>query len=642
MGKNLVRKIIDAHLTEGKPVLGEEIGLKVDQTLLQDTTGTMAFLEFEAIGLPRVRTKVSVSYVDHNLIQTGFENMDDHLFLQTMAAKYGVYFSKPGNGICHQVHLERFSASGEILLGADSHTPTSGGMGMLAIGVGGLDVAIAMGGGPFYLRMPKVLGVKLTGRLTPWVTAKDVILEMLRRLTVKGGVGKIIEYYGPGVKSLSVPERATITNMGAEMGATTSIFPSDEVTRQYLQMQGRGKVWRAIGPDPDATYDEQMEINLSELEPLIACPQSPDNVKTVRELQGTPVQQVIIGSCTNSSYRDLMVAAQMLKGKKVHPSVAMHINPGSRQVYENVVRKGALEIFLAVGVRVAESGCGGCIGIGQSPGSGVNSVRSFNRNFPGRSGVKDDRVYLSSPETAVACALTGQITDPRTLGRYPRVVWPKRLYINDSMILPPAARPDKVEVRRGPNIKPLPTRGPLEETIEGAVLLKLGDDVTTDTILPAGTRVMSLRSNLPAIAEYVFAPIDPEFPKRAREQGGGLLVGGSNYGQGSSREHAALAPMYLGVRAVLTRSFARIHRTNLINFGILPLVFENPADYERVAANDRLRIEAVHDQVQGGSLVRVKNLTKNVEFPTRHNLSSRERDVLVAGGLLNYTRLHPA
>lgn len=638
MGLNLVQKIFQEHLLSGSLVPGEEVAIRIDQTLTQDATGTMAYLQFEAMGIPRVKTRLSVSYVDHNMLQTGFENMDDHLFLQSIAAKYGIYFSKPGNGICHQVHLERFSEPGATMLGSDSHTPTSGGVGMIAIGAGGLDVAIAMGGGPFYLKMPKTLGVRLTGKLHPWVTAKDVILEVLRRLTVKGGVGKIVQYYGPGVKSLTVPERATITNMGAELGATTSIFPSDEVTRDYLAKQGRVKVWRKIEPDKEASYDEQIEIDLSRLEPLMACPQSPDNVKPIRELEGIPVQQVIIGSCTNSSYRDLMVAARVLKGKKVHPLVSMHINPGSKQVYENVAKKGALESFISAGARLNESGCLGCIGMGQSPGSGVNSVRSFNRNFPGRSGVKDDKVYLSSPEAAVAAALRGQITDPRRLGKYPRVPQPKKYYVDDSMILPPAKDPSKVEIYRGPNIKPLPTKGPMEDHLEGIVLLKVGDNITTDHIMPAGSKVLPLRSNIPAIAEYVFSPVDPNFPKRAREHAGGFVVGGSNYGQGSSREHAALAPMYLGLKAVIAKSFARIHWANLVNFGILPVTFERDADFGGIDQDDKLLFPEVTTALQRGNRLVVQNLSKGTGIPVLHALTPRQVEILLAGGLLNYTR----
>ncbi len=640
MGLNLVQKIIKAHLVSGEMVPGSEIGIRIDQTLTQDATGTMAYLQFEAMGIPRVRTKRSVSYVDHNMLQTGFENADDHRFLQTIAAKYGIYFSRPGNGICHQVNLERFAVPGETLLGSDSHTPTGGGIGMLAIGAGGLDVAVAMGGGPFYLNMPKVLGVHLTGQLPPWVSAKDVILEILRRLTVKGGVGKVLEYYGPGVASLSVPERATITNMGAELGATTSIFPSDDVTRAFMKAQGREDEWEPLAADPDATYDEVLEIDLSQLVPLIAKPHSPDNVVPVTEVAGTPVQQVVIGSCTNSSFVDLMRVAQILKGKTVHSDVSVSLAPGSRQVLEMIARTGALADLVSAGVRILESGCGPCIGMGQAPASGAVSVRTFNRNFEGRSGTADAKVYLASAETAAACALTGKITDPRTLGEPVRVDLPERFIIDDRMVIPPAARPEEVEVIRGPNIKPLPTRGPLETEIKATVLLKVGDNITTDHIMPAGAKILPLRSNIPAMAEYVFSRVDPDFPARAKERGGGFVVGGENYGQGSSREHAALAPMYLGVRAVIAKSFARIHRANLINFGIMPLVFANPADYDAIDRDDELWISGLPEVLFRNEPFAVQNVTKKTSFLVRHNLTAREAQVLAAGGLLNYTRQH--
>jgi len=640
MGLNLVQKIIKAHLVSGEMVPGSEIGIRIDQTLTQDATGTMAYLQFEAMGIPRVRTKRSVSYVDHNMLQTGFENADDHRFLQTIAAKYGIYFSRPGNGICHQVNLERFAVPGETLLGSDSHTPTGGGIGMLAIGAGGLDVAVAMGGGPFYLNMPKVLGVHLTGQLPPWVSAKDVILEILRRLTVKGGVGKVLEYYGPGVASLSVPERATITNMGAELGATTSIFPSDDVTRAFMKAQGREDEWKPLAADPDATYDEVLEIDLSQLVPLIAQPHSPDNVVPVEDVAGIPVQQVVIGSCTNSSFVDLMRVAQILKGKTVHNDVSVALAPGSRQVLEMISRTGALADLVSAGVRILESGCGPCIGMGQAPASGAVSVRTFNRNFEGRSGTADAKVYLASAETAAACALTGKITDPRTLGEPVRVDLPERFIIDDRMVIPPAAHPEEVEVIRGPNIKPLPTRGPLETEIKATVLLKVGDNITTDHIMPAGAKILPLRSNIPAMAEYVFYRVDPDFPARAKERGGGFVVGGENYGQGSSREHAALAPMYLGVRAVIAKSFARIHRANLINFGIVPLVFANPADYDTIDRDDELQISGLPEVLFRNEPFAVQNLTKKTSFLVRHNLTEREAEVLAAGGLLNYTRQH--
>src|SRR5574341_1197334 len=591
MGKNLTQKIIESHLVSGKMLPGEEIAVRIDQTLTQDATGTLAYLQFEALGIPRVKTRVSVSYVDHNMLQTGFENADDHRFLQTFAAKYGIYFSRPGNGICHQVHLERFSVPGQTLLGSDSHTPTSGGAGMLAIGAGGLNVAVAMGGGAFYINMPKIVGVHLKNRLPPWVTGKDIILELLRRLTVKGGIGKIFEYFGEGLKDLPVPARATITNMGAELGATTSIFPSDELTQKYLRAQGREKVWTAIAADGDAQYDQVIEVDLAQLEPLIAQPSSPDNVVPVSKVEGTPLAQVCIGSCTNSSYVDLMVTANVLKGKTVAADLSMTLTPGSKQVYGMIAQNGALADLIRSGARILESACGPCIGMGQAPPTGAASLRSFNRNFEGRSGTPKDRVYLASPETCAASALTGKITDPRRLGDYPRVEVPEKYLIEDNMLLPPAEKPEGIEILRGPNIKPLPTRGPLESALTGTVLLKMGDNITTDHILPAGAHILPLRSNLPAISEYTFTRVDPDFPKRAKERGGGFVVGGENYGQGSSREHAALAPMYLGVKAVIAKSFARIHYDNLINFGILPLTFVDPGDYDKIAQDDRLEIQ---------------------------------------------------
>ncbi len=642
MGTNLTRKILAEHLVAGELQVGREIAIRIDQTLTQDATGTMAYLQFEAMGVPRVRTKLSVSYVDHNMLQTGFENADDHRFLQTVAAKYGIYFSRPGNGICHQVHLERFAVPGQTLLGSDSHTPTAGGLGMLAIGAGGLDVAVAMAGGPFHLAMPAVVNVRLRGRLRPWVTAKDVILELLRRLTVKGGVGKVFEYSGPGVATLTVPERATITNMGAELGATTSIFPSDEMTRAFLRAQGREGVWVPLAADPDAAYDEVIELDLGELEPLIALPHSPDNVVPVRAVAGTPVDQVSIGSCTNSSYTDLMRVASILRGRRVHPRVSLSIAPGSRQVLEAIARNGALADLIAAGARILETACGPCIGMGQAPASGAVSVRSFNRNFEGRSGTPDARVYLASPETAAAAAVTGVITDPRDLGEYPRVELPERFPVDDAGIIPPADRPEEVEVVRGPNIKPLPVRGPLEDELSGPVLIKVGDNVTTDHILPAGPKVLPLRSNIPAIAEFVFAGLDPGFAARARAAGGGFIVGGYNYGQGSSREHAALAPMYLGVKAVLARSFARIHRANLINFGILPLVFVDPEDYARLEAGDRLVLPGVRAALRAGDVLTVHNETQGTTLRVRHDLTPRQVEVVLAGGLLNYTRQQAA
>lgn len=638
MGRNLTEKIIDAHRVGGDMRPGGEIALRIDQTLTQDATGTMAYLQFEAMGVPRVRTRLSVSYVDHNMLQTGFENADDHRFLQSVAAKYGILFSRAGNGICHQVHLERFAVPGETLLGSDSHTPTSGGMGMLAIGAGGLDVAVAMAGGPFHLSMPRVLNVRLTGHLRPWVSAKDVILELLRRLSVKGGLGKVIEYSGPGVETLTVPERATITNMGAELGATTSIFPSDEVTRRFLRAQGREASWTPLGADPDAGYDEVMEIDLDALEPLVAMPHSPDNVARVRDVAGIPVSQVSIGSCTNSSYLDLMRVAAILRGRTVHPDVSLSIAPGSRQVLEMIARNGALADLIAAGARILEAACGPCIGMGQAPASGAVSVRTFNRNFEGRSGTPDARVFLASPEVAAAAALTGVLTDPRDLGEYPRVELPERFHVDDAGILLPAERPEAVEIVRGPNIKPLPVRGPLEASLSGQVLLKVGDDVTTDHILPAGAKILPLRSNIPAISDHVFSRIDPTFAERARAAGGGFVVGGDNYGQGSSREHAALAPMYLGVKAVLAKSFARIHRANLVNFGILPLTFADAGDYDAIQPGDLLRLEGVREQLAAGDAVEVVDVSRDRRFRALHGLTPRQVEIVLAGGLLNYTR----
>ncbi len=643
MGLAVAQKLIRDHLVEGEMVPGREIAIRIDQTLTQDATGTMAYLQFEALGVPRVRTRLSVSYVDHNMLQTGFENADDHRYLQSVAAKYGILFSRPGNGICHQVHLERFAAPGQTLLGSDSHTPTAGGMGMLAIGAGGLDVAVAMAGGPFYLTMPRLLNVRLRGRLRPWVSAKDVILEILRRLTVKGGFGKIIEYSGEGIRWLSVPERATLTNMGAELGATTSVFPSDEVTRAFLRAQGREGDWIPLEADPDAEYDEVLEMDLDGLEPMIARPHSPDNVVPVREVAGTPVDQVAVGSCTNSSYVDLMRVAAILRGKAVHPRVSLVVAPGSRQVLTMVAREGALADLIAAGARILESACGPCIGMGQAPPSGGVSVRTFNRNFEGRSGTPDARVYLASPETAAASALRGVIADPRELGECPETELPERFAVDDAGIVPPAENPAEVEIVRGPNIKPLPRRGPLEDWLAGPVLLKLGDNITTDHILPAGAKILPLRSNIPAIAEYVFHKVDPDFVRRIREAGGGFVVGGVNYGQGSSREHAALAPMYLGLKAVLARSFARIHRANLINFGIVPLLIDEGA-YTLLERDHRVRLPDVRAALagfaagEGGREVRVVDETAGRELAARHDLTAREARILLAGGLLNLTR----
>ena len=636
MGKNIVQKIFSSHLVSGKLKVGEEIAISVDQTLTQDATGTMAYLQFEAMGIPKVKTKLSVSYVDHNTLQTGFENFDDHLFLQSIAKKYGIYFSKPGNGICHQVHLERFSVAGETLLGSDSHTPTCGGLGMIAIGVGGLDVAIAMAGGPFYITMPKVVLVKLSGALRPWVTAKDVILELLRRLTVKGGVGKIFEYGGEGVETLTVTERATITNMGAELGALTSIFPSDAQTKKYLKMQGREGVWKPLKADASAKYDEVVEIDLSALEPLIARPHSPDNVCKVSEIKGIRVHQVCIGSCTNSSYHDLMVAAAMLKGRKVHPEVSLTISPGSRQVLEMITKNGALADMVAAGARIIEVACGPCIGMGQAPPSRGVSVRSFNRNFEGRSGTADAQVYLVSPETAIATAINGVISDPRDFGDQITIKYPKKFTIDDSMIIPPSEKPEEVMIIRGPNVKPLPKKEPMPDTLKGGILLKVGDNITTDHIMPAGAKVLPLRSNIPAISEFVFEKVDKEFVKRAKEKRGGFLIGGINYGQGSSREHAALAPMYLGVKAVIVKSFARIHRSNLVNFGILPLTFENENDYNLFDLGDTMELPDIKNRLKSKARITLKNVTKNKEVKITHTLTPREIDILCVGGLLNY------
>jgi aconitate hydratase len=639
MGSNLARKILAAHLLSGEMAAGKEIGLRIDQTLTQDASGTTAYLQFEAIGLPRVRTEVSVSYVDHNMLQTGFENADDHLFLQSIAAKYGVYFSRPGNGICHQVHAERFSVPGKTLLGSDSHTPLCGGLGMIAIGAGGLDVAVAMGGGPFYLAMPKILGVKLTGKLQPWVSGKDVILEMLRQLTVKGGVGKIVEYYGPGVESLSVIDRTTVANMGAELGATTSLFPSDERTREYLRAQGREEAWTPLAADPDAEYDEQLEIDLSTLEPLIAQPHSPDKVVKVREIAGVPVQQVSVGSCTNSSYRDLSIVAHVLQGKSIHPNLSFTVSPGSRQVYTQMARSGKLADIIVAGARMLESACGPCVGMGMAPPSGSVSVRSFNRNFEGRSGTKDAKVYLASPETCAATAVTGVITDPRTLGEYPPIQMPERFEINDALIIPPVEDTSSVEVLRGPNIKPLPRFGEIENVLSGPVVLKVGDNITTDHISPAGTKVLPLRSNLPALAEFTFERVDKSFAERAKAAGKSFVVGGINYGQGSAREHAALAPRYLGVQAVIVVSFARIHRANLVNFGVVPLTFANSEDYVKLEQGDQLEIANLREQLETGPEVVIRNLSKGTEIKANAPLSAREKEILLDGGLLNHIKL---
>ncbi|MBI4337134.1 MAG: aconitate hydratase [Chloroflexi bacterium] len=638
MAQSVTRKILEAHLVSGKLEPGQEIGLSVDQTLLQDATGTMACLEFEAMNIPQVRTKLSVVYVDHNMLQTGFENADDHRFLQTIAARHGMYFSRPGNGICHQVHMERFAVPGRVLLGADSHTPNAGCLAMLAIGAGGLEVAVAMGGGPFYIPMPKVVQVYLKGKLQPWVAAKDIALELLRRLTVKGGIGKVFEYSGPGVDSLTVPERATICNMGAELGATTSVFPSDEQTRLYMTRQKREHQWAPLAADPGAQYDGTIEIDLDKLEPLIACPSSPDNVVPVHQVAGTPVAQVAIGSCNNSSFHDLAVVAAVVKGKRVGPGVSLVVTPGSRQALQMATSYGFLMTFVQAGARILESACGPCIGMGQAPPSEGVSIRTFNRNFPGRSGTPNDRVYLCSPEVAAACALAGKIADPRELGAYPQIKEPEEFIIDDAMVLPPSKDGAQVQVLRGPNIKPLPAAQPPGQETRGRVLIKVGDNITTDHIMPAGASILPLRSNVPAISQHVFGRVDKEFVKRCQEWHGGVIVGGVNYGQGSSREHAALAPMYLGVRAVLVKSFARIHWANLINFAILPLTFVNEKDYDTLEQGDELEVLNLRQQVRQGRRVKVTNKTKGTTIETEHQMTERQVAIYLAGGLLNHVK----
>lgn len=641
MGLTLTEKILKAHLVDGEFVKGQEIGICIDQTLTQDATGTMAYLEYEAMGVPRVRTEKSVAYIDHNTLQSGFENADDHRFIGSVCKKHGIYFSRPGNGICHQVHLERFGIPGKTLIGSDSHTPTGGGIGMIAIGAGGLDVAVAMGGGAYYITYPKIVKINLTGKLSPWVSAKDVILEVLRRMSVKGGVGKVIEYCGEGVKTLTVPERATITNMGAELGATTSIFPSDETTLAFLKAQDRADVWSELKADDDAVYDEQIDIDLSQLVPLAACPHSPDNVKSVNEIGKLKIDQVCIGSCTNSSYVDMMKVAHILKGKTVDPSVSLAIAPGSKQVLNMIAENGALADMIAAGARILESACGPCIGMGQSPNSKGVSLRTFNRNFEGRSGTKDGQIYLVSPEMAAVSALTGYLTDPRTLGDMPEFKLPEHFKINDNMVVPPAdeADMDSVEVLRGPNIKPFPQTSPLDDSIDCQVSLKVGDNITTDHIMPAGAKILPLRSNIPAISQHCFTVCDEDFPRRAKNMGKSIIVGGSNYGQGSSREHAALAPLYLGIKAVLVKSFARIHRANLINAGILPLTFVNEADYDKINQGDEIVLADVRADVEADmSKLTVVNKTTGVEIPVLCELTGRTKDIILAGGLLDYTR----
>ncbi len=638
MGLTVTEKIIAEHLVEGEMVPGSPIAIRIDQTLTQDATGTMAYLEFEAIGIPRVKTELSVSYVDHNLLQSDFRNADDHRFLQSIAAKFGIQFSRPGNGICHQVHLERFARPGKTLLGSDSHTPTAGGCGMLAMGAGGLDVAMAMAGEPFHLNMPLVVGVKLTGSLQPWVSPKDVILELLRQLSVKGGVGRVMEYFGPGVETLSVTDRAAIANIGTELGATGTVFPSDAVTRKFLESQDRGEQWVELVADDNVTYADLIEINLDELEPMVACPSSPDNVKKVSEVAGQAVSQVIIGSCANSSYRDIVLAAEALKDREIDKSVSFEINPGSRQVLENADAAGALRHLIHCGARIHQCGCLGCIGMGQAPATGTISMRTFTRNFPGRSGTKDDKVYLCSPEVAVAAAITGKITDPRELGDAPVVSLPDKYIINDNGIIPPPEDGSGVEVLRGPNIKPLPDFDPLPDDLKATAILKVGDNITTDHIMPAGSKILPLRSNIPAISEYVFSAIDPEFSSRAQQAGSVIIVGGENYGQGSSREHAALAPRYLGVRAKLVKSFARIHKANLVNFGIVPMTFADPADYDKVEQGAEITIPGIRAALLSGSDTVTVKIGSDQTIQAKLDLSERDRLILGAGSLLNWVR----
>ncbi len=640
MKKNLAHKILEAHLVEGTLVPGKEIGIRIDHTLLQDATGTLAMLEFESLGIDRVKAELSAQYVDHNLLQTDNKNADDHKFLQTAAARYGVHFSKPGNGVSHQVHMERFGVPGKTLLGADSHTPGAAGVSVLGIGAGGLDVALAMAGYPYHLPCPKVLGVKLTGSLPDWVSAKDVILEMLRRYDVKGCVGKIIEYYGPGVETLSATDRETIGNMGTETGATTSIFPSDERTREYLIAQGRGDAWTPLAADEGAEYDEYAEIDLSKLEPLIAKPTSPGNVVPVREIAGLKVDQAIVGSSVNSSFRDLMIAARMLEGRRVHPNTSFHVNPGSRQVLENVYRAGGLLSFLTSGSRVHEPGCQGCIGMGQAPGTGEVSLRTFPRNFPGRSGTKDDKVYLCSPETATAAAIYGVVTDPRVLAKamaYPRIEDPRKYLIDEKSIVFPSDELLRSEIVRGPNIKPLPELAALPDTLSARVVLKVGDNMSTDGIMPAGNRVLPFRSNIEALSEFVFSQVDPDFAKNCRAAGTAVVVGGENYGQGSSREHAALAPRYLGVRVKIVKSFARIHKQNLCNFGIVPLTFKDPADYDRITNGSTVVFPGIRPRIERGDMelpVEVDGLVIRAIL----DVSDRQRKHLLAGGTLNFVK----
>ena len=639
MGLTIAQKIIKAHMLSGDMTVGSEVALKIDQTLTQDATGTMAYLEFETMGLDRVKTERSVAYIDHNTLQSGFENADDHRYIQSVCKKHGIYFSRPGNGICHQVHLERFGKPGKTLIGSDSHTPTGGGIGMLAMGAGGLDVAVAMGGGAYYITMPKMYKVNLTGKLNPFVTAKDISLEILRILSVKGGVGAIIEWGGEGIKTLSVPERATITNMGTELGATTSIFPSDEITKAFLEAEGRGEDYVELSSDPDAVYDRVIDINLSELKPLIACPHSPDNIVTVESLKGTKVDQVCIGSCTNSSLLDMLKVAALLKGKVIDPMVSLSISPGSKQVLKMLADCGALTDILASGARLLECACGPCIGMGFSPNSAGVSLRTFNRNFEGRSGTADGQVYLVSPETAVAAALTGEITAPRLLGEMPEIKMPEKFVIDDTAIIAPATpeEAEGLEVLRGPNIKPFPTEIPQEDTLTAEIGLKVGDNITTDHIMPAGAKILPYRSNIPHLSQFCFGVCDTSFPERAKALGRCIIVGGSNYGQGSSREHAALVPMYLGVRAVITKSFARIHVANLINAGIMPLTFKNPDDYDKLSQGDKLTLSNVFEGMDKGEIT-LKNETTGESFALSVSFTERQKAILKAGGLLSYTK----
>ena len=640
MGMTIGQKLIKSHLVSGEMIPGTEIGLRIDQTLTQDATGTMAYLEFEAMGVERVRTELSVAYIDHNTLQTGFENADDHRFIQSVAKKRGLLFSKPGNGICHQIHLERFGKPGKTLIGSDSHTPTGGGIGMLAIGAGGLDVAVAMGGGTYYTTMPKMTLIRLSGKLSPWVGAKDIILEVLRIMSVKGGVGKIIEYGGEGVKTLSVPERATITNMGAELGATTSVFPSDEITKSFLKAQGREEDWSELKPDPDAKYDEIIDIDLSALEPMAAMPHMPDNVKKVSEIGNIEISQVCIGSCTNSSLLDLLKVAAILKGKKVAPNVSLTISPGSMQVLNMLSLDGALPDILGAGARLLECACGPCIGMGQSPQSKGVSLRTFNRNFEGRSGTADAGIYLVSPEVAAASALTGCLTDPRTLGEMPEIKLPERFIVNDNMIEKPASveEADSVEIKYGPNIKPFPTSVELPESIEAPAILKVGDNITTDHIMPAGAKILPYRSNIPYLSNFCFRQCDEKFSERCKAAGKGFIIGGANYGQGSSREHAALVPLYLGIKAVIAKSFARIHCANLINAGIMPFTFADGSDYDRIDTDDVLALEGIREKIADGKPVTLKNLTKGEEYALNYDYSDRQTAMILAGGLLNYTK----